>query len=342
MLSALGWLYGKIINKRNSYFESGTLKSESLGAPTISVGNITVGGTGKTPLVAYVAEILSAHGEKVCIISRGYKRENEKERIQVSDWNNVLASVKQAGDEPFELANKLLGRAIVISDANRVRAGKWAKEKFGITAFLLDDAFQHLKVKRDLDIVVVDATNPFGNGKPLPSGILREPLSNLGRADAVVISRANLVDNVAQIEDQVRLYSQNCEIFISQNHTGQIIKLKDLLAGETPRAIKPKGNAFAFCGLGNPDNFFDQLKNDGFKLSSTMIFPDHHEYDDRDLENIVSAAKASAAEFLLTTSKDAVKLSGFEFPIPCCVVESHLSFQDEKKLREMVCAVLNK
>ncbi len=188
----ISWIYGTIIEARNSLYEKGVFKSFSLGVPVISIGNITVGGTGKTPLVAFVAEILAEKGEKVCIISRGYGRKNPKKRVLVSDGENILADARQSGDEPFELAQRLLGKAIVVADANRVSAGNWAREKFGITAFVLDDAFQHRKVKRDLDIVTIDATNPFGNKKMLPSGILREPLKNLKRADAIVITRANL------------------------------------------------------------------------------------------------------------------------------------------------------
>ncbi len=340
MLSALSWLYGKIIDTRNTHFERGTLKSHSLGAPTISVGNITVGGTGKTPLVAMIAEFLADKGEKVCIISRGYKRANEKERVVVSDGAGIIASLKQAGDEPFELAQKLLGKAIVISDADRLRSGKWAKDKYGITAFILDDAFQHRKAKRDLDIVVIDATNPFGNRKTLPSGILREPLSNLHRADLVVITRANLVDDIAPIEGEIRRHNEKCDIVIAKNKTSRIVELGVFLRGDKLDTVKPNGKAFAFCALGNPDSFFDQLRNEGFNLTAANTFSDHHSYTKHDVITIVTAAKESSAEILFTTAKDAVKLAGFEFELPCYVVESKLTFDDEKKLRDQICAVL--
>ena len=139
MLTPFSWLYGKIADTRNALYDRGVFVSHSLGARTISVGNITAGGTGKTPLVAHVAKILAERGENVCILTRGYGRENPSERVLVSDGLNILADAKQGGDEPVELAVKLLGKAVVVADANRASAANWAKDKFGITAFVLDD-----------------------------------------------------------------------------------------------------------------------------------------------------------------------------------------------------------
>jgi len=187
MLRLLGKIYVAIGGLRNSLYDRGILKSHSLGARTISIGNITAGGTGKTPLVAYVAELLADAGEKVCILTRGYGRKNERDRVVVSDGTNVLVDAATGGDEPVELAQRLLGKSVVIADADRVAAARWAKKQFGITAFVLDDAFQHRRARRDLDIVCVDATNPRG-------GLLRESFANLVRADVIIITRADLVE----------------------------------------------------------------------------------------------------------------------------------------------------
>src|SRR5215213_2558012 len=213
------WIYGKITDFRNTLYERGVLKSAALGAPAVSVGNITVGGTGKTPMVAFVAGALTEQGGKVCILTRGYGREKPKKRVLVSDGEKVLADAETAGDEPFELARKLLGKAIVVADADRVAAAKWARENFKIAAFVLDDGFQHRQAKRDLDIVLLDATNPFGNSKTLPFGRLREPLENLERADLIIITRANLV-NEKQISDlklQIAKFNSACPIFTAEN-----------------------------------------------------------------------------------------------------------------------------
>jgi len=337
----LGWLYGKIQNLRTSLYKKGVFASHSLGAKTISIGNITVGGTGKTPLVALVAEILAEKGEKVCILSRGYGRKNPKSRVLVSNSEKVLVKAEFAGDEPFELANKLLGKAFVISDANRVSAAKSALEKFGVTAFVLDDAFQHQKAKRDLNIVCIDATKPFGNYKTLPSGILREPLENLNRADAIVITRANLTDKINNLKTEILKYT-DCPIFISNNKISNLIELEIFPAKIKDQKSKIKDQkVFAFCALGNPDNFFNQLKSENFNLVSTEKFSDHHFYTQKDIAEIEKSAKKNGANFLLTTAKDAVKLKDLQFEMPCFVVETEMIFEDEKDFRQLIKAVFD-
>lgn len=340
MLSPFGSIYGAVANARNYFYRKGIFKTFSLGVPTISIGNITVGGTGKTPLVAFIAEILAENGEKVCILTRGYGRKNERERVLVSDGERILANAKQAGDEPLELAHKLLGKAVIVADANRVEAGCWARDKFGVTAFLLDDGFQHLRVGRDLDIVCVDATNPFGNEKVLPIGILRELLPNLKRADAIVITRANLIDEkqISNLKSKISKFT-DCAVFLSENKISNLVNLKEFPA-KAQRAQRAKDKFLAFCALGNPANFFEQLKRENFNLVSTQTFPDHYFYKQKDIAELEKKAKQTSAESLITTAKDAVKLEDLKFDLPCLVAESEMIFDDEKKLREIINAVL--
>jgi len=361
----ISWLYGKITDFRNQLYESGRFRSFSLGAKTVSVGNLTVGGTGKTPLVAFIAEIFAERGEKVCILTRGYGRENPKKRVLVSDGETILADVKQAGDEPFELAAKLSGKAIVIADANRISAARWARENFSVTAFILDDAFQHRKAKRDLDIVLLDATNPFGNYKILPAGVLRESLKNLKRADLIVISRANLTGNSEDLKMKIREYNSDCPIFVSENKISNLIEIGEFNAKtqrredakeKTESPTNADENEFvidkedfrlwtldfrlkkvlAFCALGNPNNFFEQLRRENFNLISTEIFPDHHFYTQKDIEKLEKKSRENGAEILLTTAKDGVKLKDLQFDMSCLVVETELSFNDEKSFREII------
>ncbi|MCY7346903.1 MAG: tetraacyldisaccharide 4'-kinase [Pyrinomonadaceae bacterium] len=336
--------YSTVVGVRNSLYERGVFKSHSLGAKTVSIGNITVGGTGKTPLVAFAAKLLAENGEKVCILTRGYGRRHPKRRVLVSDGARILTDVENAGDEPFELANKLLGKAAVVADANRVAAGLWAREKFGITAFVLDDAFQHLRAERDLDIVCVDANNPFGNGKTLPNGILREPLRNLRRADAVVITRANLVRDLSNLQTQISKYNPVCPIFAAANRVSKVVELKQFLARQTDLAQvtsgerRPTDNNLAFCALGNPNNFFEQLRQENFALSATETFPDHHFYTPKDIAKLMEKAGQADAKVLLTTAKDAVKLKDLQIDLPCYVVESELVFSDEGNFRSWILA----
>ena len=167
MLRLLSPIYGKIADLRNSLYDRGIFKSHDLGAHTISIGNITTGGTGKTPLVAYVAEMLANRGERVCVLTRGYGRESSG-RVLVSDGTAPMVDSRTGGDEPVELATRLAGKAMIVADADRVAAAAWSIEKFGVTRFVLDDAFQHRRAKRDIDIVCIDATDPCGSGRVLP------------------------------------------------------------------------------------------------------------------------------------------------------------------------------
>lgn len=334
----------------------GILRSHSLGAKTISIGNITVGGTGKTPLVALVAEILAENGEQVCILTRGYGRRNPNQRVLVSDKGSVLVNAKTGGDEPVELARKLLSKAVVIADADRVAAAKWAREKFAITAFVLDDGFQHRRAERDLDIVCIDASDPFGGGSVLPAGRLREPLENLGRADAVVITRANFAEDIEDLRSQISDLNPNSPVFQSENHIVKLLSLDEFHAKRQNQQRRMEGaiwnrisgrsdgaRLFAFCALGNPDSFFAALSYElGTKafekldLSGTKAFPDHHYYSQADIEDLEGKARGNGIDALITTAKDAVKLKDLKFKVPCYVVEIETVIADPDRFRALI------
>lgn len=323
MLSLLSAIYGKVMDVRNGLYDNGVFDTYDLGARTISVGNITTGGTGKTPLVAYVAARLAERGETVCILTRGYGRKHANKRVLVSDGNEVVADVSIAGDEPFELARQLLGKAIVIADADRVAAAEWAKRKFGVTAFVLDDGFQHRKAKRDLDIVCIDATKPDGytkagslrSGRVLPAGRLREPIANLRRADVVVITRADLVDDISNLRTEISDLNSDAAIVTAKN---RIVNLEEL----------NEKRVFAFCGLGNPQNFYEQLRRAGSNVAGTKSFADHHQYSQKDIDWIESEALACGADLLVTTAKDDVKLSDLKFLMPKRVIRIEIEIDD--------------
>ena len=369
LLKPFGLLYAAVTRGREKLYKKGFFKSRNLGAKTVSVGNITVGGTGKTPMVAYVARVLFESGEKVCVLTRGYGRENPRQRVVVSDGEKILAKVSESGDEPFELAKKLLGISAVVADARRAEAAVFARENFGSTAFVLDDAFQHFQVERNLDIVLIDATNPFGGGEVLPAGILREPLTNLKRADVVVITRANLVkaEKIAELKSQIAALCPQGKVFTAENRISKLLNLKDFHAkaqsseGENvkPADVSPENSAkdqksfpdsrlqtqdfrlqtqksLAFCALGNPENFFEQLRRENFALAATRKFRDHYRYAQKDVFDLQREAKDAGAEFLLTTAKDAVKLFALKFDLPCFVVESEMVLEDEEGFRKLI------
>ncbi|MDT5262954.1 MAG: tetraacyldisaccharide 4-kinase, partial [Acidobacteriota bacterium] len=202
-LAPLGMLYGALARTRLRLYRSGLLKTETAGVPVISVGNLTTGGTGKTPLVEWVARAVKREGLRACVLTRGYGRADESVRVVASDGVRVLAEVGECGDEPRLLAERLLGTASVVCDRDRVAAARWARENLGAEVFILDDGFQHLRMGRDLDVVTLDASAPWSGGHMLPRGRLREPVSGLRRADCVVITRAELAADLEALRAEV-------------------------------------------------------------------------------------------------------------------------------------------
>lgn len=339
LLSPLGWIYGLGADLRNSLYDRQIFKSESLGAHAVSIGNLTVGGTGKTPLVANVAKLMADSSKTVCVLTRGYGRENPKQQLMVSDGKNVLCDARVGGDEPVELAYKLLGKASVVVNADRVAAAEWARRDLGATAFVLDDAFQHRRAKRDVDIVCIDSTNPFGNGESLPAGILRESLANISRADAVVITRCDLVSDADAIESGIGRIAPNVKIFKSSNKIVRFVELSEILGR---RAVDPDNEelearrGFAFCGLGNPLNFFRQLEKEGIQLAGRKTYADHHFYTSRDIAEIEKRARAAGSEYLITTVKDAVRMKGVDIEMACYVAEIETVMADPEGFRELI------
>ncbi|HXM34276.1 MAG TPA: tetraacyldisaccharide 4'-kinase, partial [Pyrinomonadaceae bacterium] len=319
VLAPLSALYGAVTQARLGLYRRGMLNVRRLSAPVISVGNITTGGTGKTPLVEFVARALARKGHKGCVLTRGYGRGNGGRRVLVSDGERVLANESEAGDEPCLLAEKLLGIAAVISDADRFAAGEWAIKNLRSEVFLLDDGFQHLRLARNLNIVAIDATRPWGQGHLLPWGHLREPVRGLSRADCVVITRAEQLDGVSALREEIGRLVPNKPLFTSRMMIRSIKPLEAKFAKDHGRLPEKIGETLqpvgAFCGIGNPLSFMTQLKNAGYDPVSTTIFPDHCKYNEGDITSIIRKAKAAGANCLVTTAKDAVKLHEFSFEL---------------------------
>lgn len=340
VLAPLSALYGAVTWTRLLLYDRGLLRVSPIRAPVISVGNITTGGTGKTPLVEFIARALARKGKKVCVLTRGYGRDNGGQRVVVSNGQSLLANAKVAGDEPRLLAESLQGIAAVICDADRKAAGDWAIRNLNSEAFVLDDGFQHLGLRRNLNIVAIDATNPWGHGHLLPWGRLREPKHQLSRANCVVITRAQQVAEVTNLRREIEGLVRDMPIFTSRMTVRGLRRIADelsmdqaLLDGRGPELSLPVA---AFCGIGNPASFFAQLRNAGYEPVSTSVFRDHHKYTNNDITEIVAKAKEAGAFSLITTAKDAVKLRHFPVELPCYALEIEISIDDESGFLELV------
>ena len=337
VLAPLSVLYSAVTRTRLALYQQRLLKSSSLNAPVISIGNLTTGGTGKTPLVEWIARALARDGRKVCILTRGYARENPNAGIVVSDDQKVLANEREASDEPRLLAENLLVLAAVICDADRFAAGQRAIKEFASDVFILDDGFQHLRLARDLNIVTIDATNPWGGGHLLPYGRLREPCRGLSRADCVVITRADQASDIDSLEAQITDLSHNRPIFTSRMKVRGLRRLEDQFPREdeaSERSIEPPIGAF--CAIGNPRSFIKQLEGEGFDPVFMQEFPDHYQYEQSDIDALVEKAKGAGAKSLVTTAKDAVKLRALRFCLPCYALEIEIAINDEDKLLKKI------
>jgi len=349
VLAPLGVAYGAAGSARRALYRAGVLTVERVAAPVVSVGNITAGGTGKTPLVEWLARAAAREGRRVCILTRGYGRADAGKRVVVSDGERVLAGAREGGDEPRLLAESLRGLSVaVVSDANRVAAAQWALKNLRSEVFILDDGFQHLRIARDLNILTLDATDPWGGGRQLPRGRLREPLGEMKRADLIVITRAELAGDVEDLRALAGSLSGGRPVLVARTATLRITPLVTTAveasggAHETNEIPQTPGDGIpqplaAFCAIGNPQAFFAHARGEGLALDHTRAFTDHHAYTQRDVDDCVREATRHGARALLTTAKDAVKLRALDFALPCYVLEVALKFDDEQRMR----AILN-
>jgi len=284
-LAALSWPYAGLMRLRRWAYRHGLIGSHAAGVPVISIGNVTTGGTGKTPMVAWVVQRLRQAGRDPAILMRGYKAD-----AGVSDEAEML--FKQTG-------------AAVVVNPDRVAAAA-AAVKGGVDCLVLDDGFQHRRLRRDLDVVLIDATNPFGFGRVLPRGLLREPVSALRDADAVVITRCDLIApaDLAALRDRLAGLAPSASMHLAGHVVTTVITPSGQRAPGTVLAGKRVG---AFCGLGNPEAFFATLAQARADVVATVAFDDHTAYDAAALDRIASVA--GDCDILVTTAKDRVKIA---------------------------------
>ncbi len=348
LLFILSLFYGGLVKSRSKAYDRGIIKSKKLPCKVISIGNITVGGTGKTPMTIHVAELVQRLGYVVAVISRGYKGELEKSGGIVSNGKTVLMGPEKAGDEPFMLAGRLKNIPVIVGK-DRFEAGMQAVKKFNPDVIVLDDAFQHLKLKRDINLVLLDAKRPFGNSHLLPRGILREPPSSLLRSDAFILTRFDCASESALENSLTGLKAliQSRPVFkTSHSPYAYIVKKGKHIPFESISTSSflcdfdflRDRKVFTFAGIARNDDFLNTVKSFKCDITDFIAFEDHHRYSDNDLNRMFSLAEKTNVEFLITTEKDYVRIAHkIEWPIKLVVIGIKISFgKDEKSFKTFI------
>ena len=327
-LALFSFLYDLGVRFRLKAYEKGIFRRKSLPGFVVSVGNITAGGTGKTPAVAMLAKWALNEGHRVAILSKGYGGRYKQEVLEVSDGNRIYADSQTAGDEPVLLARAGSGSPVIISK-NRYMAGMYAYEKFGSDFFILDDGFQHLGLERDLDLALIDSYDPFGNTHLLPWGPLREPLSQLGRADCLILTRFSRVESaerrgqgaerkaIHHVSDAIGS-PQETLAFLKERFPSTPVFRADHIpdrvvfpfSGEShsPEFLIGK-RVLAFAGIANPEQFQESLTELGADVVQFMGFRDHYSFDEDEIRELIQMKERIGAGYLLTTEKDWMRIA---------------------------------
>ena len=329
-------IYEQLVNLKLTMYRWGWAKKERLDCYVISLGNVTVGGTGKTPTAQHLAREISDMGYRVAILNRGYRAKWRGEVGIVSDGRTLKMDAETAGDEAFMLAKHLPNVPVLIG-AQRAVTGRYAIEHFGAEVAILDDGYQHWQLARDMDILLVDAVNVFGNGYLLPRGTLREPLSHIDRADVCLMTKVDQAapGAIAHIWETFRSYNQDGLVLESIHQPRQFVRLsdwyEDIAAGGVPVTEMEGKKVLAVSAIGNPASFEQTLADLGIEMVESMRYPDHHDYGERDMAEVLYRAETLGVEAIVITEKDAVKVPGdvvrAKWRIPMYVISVEVTLQ---------------
>jgi len=346
LLRVMSFIYGMGVLIKLGLYKSGILRQHKLPCRVISLGNITVGGTGKTPTAERLAAVIRDLGYRVVILNRGYRAGWRGQVGLVSDGRRIYMSVNEAGDEAYLLAKNLPGVAVVIGK-NRNITGDYAVEKLNADVIILDDGYQHWQLARDLDIVLIDTLNVFGNNFLLPRGTLREPLTNLNRADAFLLTKVDQSTDDARdvIRDTLARYNEKAVVVESVHNPRCFIEIEDWYKGVRPETVALTAVAgrrvLAFSAIGNPSSFEQTIMDIEVELTDAVRYPDHHDYTMAEMQCLMQKAIDKEVFALVTTEKDAVKIpSEFihsERSLPLYVLSIEVKFVDGyQELMEMI------
>ena len=341
-------LYGIVSRSRNLLYDRGLVSVRRLSVPVVSIGNITLGGTGKTPLTIHIAQRLLARGVKPMILSRGYGSGGNGTRV-VSEGHGPLLGVDAAGDEPVLMAARVPGACVVV-DPDRVRGGRTGVRRLHPDLILLDDGFQHRRLARQLDIVMLDAVDPFGRYALLPAGRLREPFSGLARAGVFVITHAPSGENLSTLLSVLRRYNATAPI-VRAEHRPECLVPAATVAPPTgaertaPSETVPlqalRGAAvLAFSGVGNPEGFRHTLEETGARIVEHAVFRDHHRYTASEIEGIVAQGASLSVDRIVTTEKDAVRIASLPGAGAILALRIGMRIEDETPLMSAIAGVL--
>ncbi len=320
LLLVFSVVYGGAMGIRARLYEKGVFPTRALPCRVVSIGNIVSGGTGKTPMTIFVSRMIKDLGYRVVVISRGYKGRMENKGGVVSDGRTIFKGPEDAGDEPFLMARILKGIPVVVG-RHRYDTGMMAIQRFRPDVIVLDDAFQHIRLKRDLDLVLLDSRSPIANGHLLPRGMLRESMSALRRADAIIFTRSHGAvppSILGRLPRHRPIFFTAHTPIIRKANTGE----RDFYGHGADLSSLTGKKTLAFSGLGDNEQFFNSLEQAGCELVYSFSFPDHHRYRLRDLDRIAETAKEKGAEILVTTLKDYVKIEkGKKWPLALVAVD---------------------
>jgi tetraacyldisaccharide 4'-kinase len=327
-------LYRWGISGRLALYRRGWLPVRRLPFPVISVGNLTVGGSGKTPHVALIASHFHRKGVRVVVLSRGYGGTKSREGAVIATEGEIVGTLAEGGEEPYWLAENLPGVPVIIG-RDRFRSGMVARERFQAQLAVLDDAYQHLGLARDMNILLLPARDPFGRGGLLPLGTLREPESQIERADLIVITQADMVAEEGRtvLETQVRARHPGAPVFFSSQEARSLRRLPGG-AARPPAWLKGK-RILAFCGLARPESFAHSLRAAGAEIGRLVPFRDHYVYREKDLVVLARLAEEIRAAAVVTTEKDALKLPEWPGAAPLWVLQNQVALADPEFWRRL-------
>lgn len=334
-LYSLSKIYNLAIFLRNTAFKKKFIKIKKAPCKVISIGNITVGGTGKTPFTCLLAKKLQYNGLKVAIVSRGYKRKGSNKICLVSDRDKILTSAIYSGDEPYMLSQKIPGVPVIVGK-NRYKCSLFAKNKFNIDVIILDDAYQHQYIYRDINILIINANNPFGNGQLLPCGILREPIDSIQRANLIIINKTQNNLLLTPIYSKIQKYNPNVPILKATYKPKLLIPINNSNESQKINFLREK-KVLAFSGIGDPVSFITCLKNEGINIKKYLIFSDHHWFSKKDIETILH--HSLDVDCILTTDKDRIKIEKFLnlFSKPIFRLSMALNIINGERLLNNIC-----